>query len=186
MPESKLAYKNYMLVLLTVIAAFNYLDRYVLSFVLEPIKQEFQLSDSELGFMTGIAFALFYAIAGVPLARWSDRGNRNVVITITTGLWSAMVVLCGLVGNYTQLLLVRVGVAVGEAGCLPPAQSLIADYFDRGERPRAMATYWLCFPLSVIVGFLGGGWLAEAVGWRMTFIIMGVPGILLAILVKFT
>ena len=136
--------------------------------------------------MTGMAFALFYAIAGVPLARWSDRGNRNVVITITTGLWSAMVVLCGLVGNYTQLLLVRVGVAVGEAGCLPPAQSLIADYFDRAERPRAMATYWLCFPISVIVGFLGGGWLAETVGWRMTFIIMGVPGILLAILVKFT
>ena len=186
MLKSKLVYKNYMLVLLTVIAAFNYLDRYVLSLVLEPIKQEFQLSDSELGFMTGMAFALFYAIAGVPLARWSDRGNRNVVITITTGLWSAMVVLCGLVGNYTQLLLVRVGVAVGEAGCLPPAQSLIADYFNRAERPRAMATYWLCFPISVIAGFLGGGWLAETVGWRMTFIIMGVPGILLAILVKLT
>jgi len=183
---SKLAYKNYMLVLLTVVVSFNYLDRYVLSLVLEPIKQEFQLSDSQLGFLSGFSFALFYAVAGIPIARWADRGNRNIIVAMTTALWSAMVVLCGLVGNYTQLLLVRVGVAVGEAGCLPPAQSLIADYFNRAERPRAMAMYWMSFPLSVIVGFLGGGWLAETVGWRMTFIVIGVPGILLAILVKLT
>lgn len=182
----KLAYKNYMLGLLTVVAAFNYLDRFVLSLVMEPIKHDLQLSDSQLGLLTGFAFTLFYATAGIPIARWADRGNRNTVVTATTALWSAMLVFCGLVGNFTQLLLVRVGVAVGEAGCLPPAQSLIADYFNRAERPRAMAFYWMCSSIAIIVGYLGGGWLSEIVGWRMTFILMGVPGIALAILVKFT
>ena len=182
----KLAYKNYMLVLLTVVAAFNYLDRYILSLALEPIKQEFQLSDSELGFLTGFAFALFYAVAGIPIARWADRGNRNIIVTMTTSLWSVMLVFSGLVGNFTQLLLVRVGVAVGEAGCVPTAQSLIADYFDRPERPRAMAIYWLCFPISVIVGYLGGSWLIEAHGWRTAFIVIGITGILLTILAKLT
>lgn len=182
----KLAYKHYLLGLLTVVAAFNFIDRYILSLLLEPIKQDLQLSDSQLGLLTGFAFALFYAAAGIPIARWADRGNRNTIISGTTALWSVMVVLCGVVGNFTQLLLVRVGVAVGEAGCLPPAQSLITDYFDRNERPRAMSLFWLSAPISVIIGFLGGGWLAEAVGWRMTFIVMGVPSILLAILVKLT
>lgn len=186
MMPSRLAYKHYMLGLLTVAATFNYLDRYILSLVLEPIKQEFHLNDSQLGFLTGFSFALFYAVAGIPIARWADRGNRNTIVTVTTGLWSAMMVVCGLVGNFTQLLLVRVGVAIGEAGCLPTGQSLIADYYNRAERTRAMATYWLCGPLSIIIGFMGGGWLVDSVGWRMTFIIMGVPGILLAILVKFT
>ena len=183
---NKTQYKNYLLILLTIVAAFNYVDRYVLSLMMEPIKQEFQLSDSQLGFLSGFAFALFYAVAGVPIARWADRGNRNIIVSITTGLWSVMLVLCGVVNNFTQLLLVRVGVAVGEAGCLPPAQSLIADYFDRSERPRAMAFYWLCSPLAIIIGYLGGGWLIEYVGWRFTFIVIGVPGILLALLVKFT
>ena len=182
----KLSYKHYILSLLTTVATFNYIDRYLLSLVLEPIKQEFQLSDSQLGFLTGFGFALFYGVAGIPIARWADRGNRNIIVSVTTGLWSAMLVLCGLVGNFTQLLLVRVGVAIGEAGCLPPGQSLIADYYSRTERTRAMAIYWLCGPLSVIIGFMIGGWLVEFFGWRMTFIVMGVPGILLAILVKFT
>lgn len=182
----KVTYKNYMLLLLTVVAAFNYLDRVVLALLLEPIKQDLQLSDSQLGLLTGVAFALFYAVAGVPIARWADRGNRNTVISVTTMLWSSMVVLCGLVVNFTQLLLVRVGIAVGEAGCLPPAQSLIAEYFDRAERPKAMASYWMCYPISVIVGYLGAGWLSEIFGWRLTFIIMGLPGILLAILVRLT
>jgi len=180
----KLAYKHYMLGLLTVVGVFNYLDRHVLALLLEPIKQDLQLSDTQLGFLSGFAFTLFYVVAGIPIARWADRGNRNTVVAATTALWSVMVALCGVVGNYTQLLLVRAGVAVGEAGCLPPAQSLITDYFDRAERPRAMAIYWMCGPIAIAVGFIGGGWLAEYVGWRMTFIIVGAPGILLAILVK--
>lgn len=184
--KPKCQYKHYLLILLTVVATFNYVDRFVLSLVLEPIKHEFQLNDSQLGFLTGFAFALFYSLAGIPIARWADRGNRNSIITLTTGLWSAMLVLCALVGNFTQLLLVRVGVAIGEAGCLPPANSMIADYFDRTERPRAMATYWLCAPLAMVIGFWAGGWLVAHFGWRMTFIIIGVPGILLALLVKLT
>ena len=179
-------YRHYLLSLLTVVATFNYLDRYVLSLLMEPIKHEFQLSDSQLGFLTGFAFALFYAVAGIPIARWADRGNRNTIVSLTTVLWSTMVALCGLVSNFTQLLLVRIGVAVGEAGCLPPAHSLIADYFTRAERPHAMAIYWMCGPLSIIVGYLFGGWLAEYFGWRTTFLVIGVPGILLGLLVKLT
>ena len=182
----KLQYKHYVLILLTVVATFNYVDRFLLTLVLEPIKQEFQLSDSQLGLFSGFAFAAFYALAGVPIARWADSGNRNSIITLTTGLWSTMVALCALAGNFTQLLLVRVGVAVGEAGCLPPANSLISDYFDRTERPHAMGVYWLCGPLAMIIGYLGGGWLVAYFGWRMTFIIIGLPGIFLALLVKFT
>ena len=183
---TKLQYKHYLLVLLTLVATFNYLDRGVLALAMESLKSEFQLSDSQLGFMSGFAFAVFYALAGIPIARWADRGNRNHVVALTTGLWSAMVAVSGLVGNFTQLLLVRVGVAVGESGCVPPAQSLISDYFDRAERPRAMAIYWLSAPLSTILAYLGGGWLIEQYGWRMAFIIIGVPGVLLAILVKLT
>lgn len=182
----KFQYKHYLLILLTVVGAFNFLDRQVLSLAMEPIKQEFDLSDTQLGFLSGFAFALFYSVAGIPIARWADRGNRNVIVTITTGLWSVMVVFCGMAGNFTQLLLVRIGVGVGEAGCVPTAQSLLADYFDRAERPRAMAIYWLCAPLAIIIGFLGGGLLIEHLGWRTAFIVIGVPGILLALLVRFT
>ena len=182
----KFQYKYYLLSLLTVVAVFNFLDRGVLALAMESIKDDFQLSDSQLGVMSGFAFALFYALAGIPVARWADRGNRNHVVALTTGLWGGMLALSGMVGNFTQLLLVRVGVAVGESGCIPPAQSLISDYFDRAERPRAMAIYWLSSPLSIILAYLGGGWLIEEFGWRLAFIIIGIPGIFLALLVKLT
>ena len=183
---NKCQYRYYMLFLLTLVSTSNLLDRFVLSLAIEPIKQEFQLSDSQIGFLTGFAFALFYAVAGIPIARWSDRGNRNTIVAITTGLWSAMVALSGLVSNYFQLLCMRIGIAVGEAGCWPPAQSLIAEYFSRAERPQATAIYTMAGPLAVLLGYFGGGWLVEYFGWRMTFIVMGTPGVLLAILVKLT
>ncbi|MGX4675858.1 spinster family MFS transporter [SAR92 clade bacterium H246] len=183
---SNVIYKRYVLVLLTLVAALNYLDRYVLAILLEPIKHDLSLSDSQLGFLTGFAFALFYAVAGIPIARWADKGNRNTIVYSTTFLWSAMVAICGLVGNYTQLLLARIGVAVGEAGCLPPGQSLVSDYFDRSERPHAMAIYWLCSPIAIIIGYLAGGFLGDSLGWRMTFIAIGLPGVAVAILVKLT
>ncbi len=186
MNRLNLDYKHYLLGLLTLVGVLNYLDRYVLALLLEPIKQDLELSDSQLGFLTGFAFALFYAVAGIPLARWADRGNRNTVVTVTTGLWSAMLALCGLASNYWQLLLARVGVAVGEAGCMPSAQSLIADYFDRTERPKAMAFYVMFGPIAIIAGYLLGGWLGEAFGWRTTFILIGLPGIAVALLVRFT
>src|SRR5215207_7542915 len=122
-------YKNWLLTLLMAVLAFNFVDRLALGIVLEDLKAELALSDTQLGFLTGIAFALFYSVMGIPIARWADRGNRITIITFTTALWSVMVALCGMASSFVQLLLLRVGVAVGEAGCFPPAQSLIADHF---------------------------------------------------------
>lgn len=180
------SYRGYVLVLLAAILVCNYLDRWVLSLLLEDIRHEFNLSDSQLGMLTGIAFALFYSLMGVPIARWADTGNRKSIISLTTGLWSLMVMLCGLVTSFVQLLLVRVGVAVGEAGALPPAYSFISDYFKRGERERAIAFYMLGLPISVILGNFLGGWLNELYGWRVTFILAGLPGLLLLVIVKLT
>src|ERR1700730_1993337 len=116
-------YKRYLLGVLLVIQAFNAVDGLTLGLVLQNIKIDLHLSDTQLGFLSGIAFALFYSIMGIPIARWADRGNRILIIALTTGLWSVAVALCGLAANFVQLLLIRVVVAVGEAGCIPPAQS---------------------------------------------------------------
>lgn len=179
-------YKNYLLTVLLIILAFNFVDRQILALVLQDIKLDLDLSDSQLGFLSGIAFALFYSIMGIPIARWADRGNRVTIISVTAALWSIMVALCGFAGSFLQLLLIRIGVAVGEAGCIPPAHSLIADYFTRAERPRAVSIYMLGGSLSVVIGYFIGGWLNEFYGWRATFIILGLPGLILAVLVWFT
>ena len=144
MPEKN--YRSYMLAILTVVYAFNFTDRNVLGLLMQAIKTDLNLSDTQMGFLSGIAFALFYSTLGIPIARWADRGNRISIISITVGLWSSMVVYCGMAATYVQLLLARIGVAVGEAGCVPPAQSLIADYYSRSERPRAMSYYMLGGP----------------------------------------
>jgi MFS family permease len=178
--------RSYLLSVLLVILAFNYVDRLALGIVLQDIKVDLQLSDTQLGLLTGIAFALFYSVMGLPIARWADRGNRVTIITITTALWSAAVALCGVAGSFVQLLLIRVGVAVGEAGCVPPAHSLIGDYFSRIERPKALATYMLGQPLSMIIGYFAAGWLNELYGWRITFMLMGLPGLALAAIAWFT
>jgi MFS family permease len=175
-------YKHYLLAVLTALVVFNYVDRLALGVLLQDIKLDLQLSDTQLGFLGGIAFALFYSVMGVPIARWADRGNRVAIISLTSVLWSLAVALCGTASSFVQLLLIRVGVAVGEAGCIPPAFSLIADYFNRAERPRAAAIYGLGGPIAGIIGFFGAGWLNELYGWRMTFILLGVPGLVLAVL----
>jgi MFS family permease len=179
-------YKNYLLVLLTSILTFNYVDRTALGIVLQDIKLDLRLTDTQLGLLSGIAFALFYAVMGIPIARWADRGNRRTIIWLTTALWSAMVALCGAVMNFMQLLFVRIGVGVGEAGCIPPAHSLIADYFTRAERPRAMAIYGQGNNLCLVIGFFVAGWLSEWYGWRMMFVLIGLPGLTLAVLARFT
>jgi MFS family permease len=176
------AYRNYLLTLLTVILAFNFVDRLTVGILLQPIKVDLQLSDTQLGVMTGIAFALFYAVMGIPIARWADRGNRVTIISLTAAIWSAAVAMCGATTSFLQLLLMRVIVGVGEAGCIPPAQSLIADYFPRAERARAIARYMLGGPLAMIIGYFAAGWLNELFGWRLTFVILGVPGVVLAML----
>ncbi len=173
-----------LLTILMLILTFNQVDRIALGIVLEDIKAELLLTDTELGVLTGIAFAFFYAAMGIPIARWADRGNRVSIISITTGLWSVAVALCAAAMNFTQLLAIRVVVAVGEAGCVPPAHSLIADYFSRAERPKAIAKYMLGVPLSLAIGYFAAGWLNELYGWRLTFIVLGLPGLLLALVAK--
>src|ERR1700675_4252021 len=184
MPRS--LYRNYLLAVLLVILIFNSVDRVALGLLLQDIKLDLTLSDTQLGLLTGIAFALFYSLMGIPIARWADRGNRVTIITLTTSLWCAAVALCGLAGSFLELLLIRIAVGVGEAGCVPPAQSLIADYFTRAERPRATAVYMLGVPLSAVIGYFLAGALAVRFGWRMTFVFLGLPGLALAVLAGLT
>jgi MFS family permease len=123
--------KNYLLTLLLVILAFNFVDRLALGIVLQDVKNDLGLSDTQLGLLTGIAFALFYAVMGIPIARWADRGNRVIVISLTLALWSAAVMVCGAAASFVHLLLIRIGIGIGEAGCQPAALSLLSDHFWR-------------------------------------------------------
>jgi len=174
-------YRSYLLCVLLAIMAFNLVDRQAVGIVLQDLKHDLHLSDTELGLLSGIAFAAFYSVMGIPIARWADRGNRVAIISITCALWSVAVALCATAGSFLQLLAIRVGAAVGEAGCIPPAHSLIADEFPRAERPRAFARYMLGGPASVVIGNSLAGWLNQLYGWRLTFVALGVPGVLLAV-----
>jgi MFS family permease len=175
-----------MLILLMVILVSNYVDRTVLSLLLQSIKVDLALSDTQLGLLSGIAFTLFYAVVGIPIARWADRGNRVLIISLATTIWSVAVALCGAAAAFVHLLIIRVCVGVGEAGLAPPAHSLIADFFNRSERPRAVSTFKLGVPISLIIGYLGAGWLNELFGWRLTFVLLGLPGLFLGVLAWFT
>jgi MFS family permease len=170
-----------MLGLLLLIYAFNATDRLALGLVLQDIKLDLALSDTQLGFLSGLAFALFYSVMGIPIARWADRGNRVRIIALTAILWSLMVAACGFAKSFTQLWLARVGVAIGEAGCVPPAHSLIADHYERAERPRALAIYMLGSSLGVAIGYFFAGWINELYGWRATFWILSWPGAFLGL-----
>jgi MFS family permease len=181
-PTSTVSYKGVLLTVLTAILVFNFLDRIALGVVLQGIKADFHLTDTQLGLLTGISFTLFYSLMGIPIARWADRGNRVTIIAVTTIVWSLAVALCGAARGFVQLMAVRVAVASGEAGCIPAAQSLIADNFDRSERPRATARYMLGVPIALIGGYFAAGWLNVFFGWRMTFVIIGLPGLLLSVL----
>jgi MFS family permease len=174
--------RGLLLAVLMVILAANYMDGLALGLVLQSIKAELHVSDTQLGLLTGIAFAFFYSILGIPIARWADRGNRATIIALSATLWSIMVVLCGFAGSFLQLLLIRIGVGVGEAGCVPPAHSLMADYFDRAERPRAAGIYQLGNAVSMLSGYFLAGWVNELYGWRVMFMALGVLGLLPATL----
>jgi predicted MFS family arabinose efflux permease len=180
------ATRRYVLGTLVVIYTFNFIDRQILSILLEPIKQELQLSDTQLGLLTGFAFALFYATLGIPIARWADRGNRRSLIALSLAIWSGMTALSGLAQNFWQLLAARIGVGVGEAGCSPPAHSMIADYYPADRRATALGVYSLGIPFGILFGFLAGGWMNEFFGWRVAFFVVGIPGILLAVVVRLT
>jgi predicted MFS family arabinose efflux permease len=178
--------RNYALVLLTIVYSFNFIDRQLLAILQESIKLELSLSDSQLGLLTGFAFALFYVTAGLPIARWADRSNRRNIVAMAVGLWSLMTAISGMVQNYGQLLAARIGVGVGEAGGSPPSHSIISDIFPAHRRASAIAFYSTGVNIGILFGFLFGGWLNEYFGWRVAFVVVGVPGILLAIVVRFS
>src|SRR5579871_207861 len=180
------SYRKFLLLLLQVILAANYLDGLALGLVLQSVKHDLHLSDSQLGFLSGMAFALFYSVMGLPIARWADRGNRVTIISLTATVWSVMVALCAFATSFMQLLCLRVGVGIGEAGCIPPAHSLIADYFTRAERPRAVSIYMLGNSMAVVIGYLFAGWLNEWYGWRVTFAVLGVFGLVPALIAWMT
>ncbi len=180
------AARRYALGVLVVVYTFNFVDRQILSILLEPIKLELGLSDTALGMLTGFAFALFYATLGIPIARFADKGNRRNLVALALVIWSGMTALSGVAQNFWQLLAARIGVGVGEAGCSPPAHSMIADYFPANKRATALGIYSLGIPFGILFGFLAGGWLNEFFGWRVAFFVVGIPGLLLALVVRFT
>ena len=182
-----LAYKRYALAVMTTVCTFNLLDRGLMIMLLQPIKEDLRLSDTQIGFVTGIAFGLFYATLGVPIARWADRGNRVTITSLAIGLWGLTVMACLFVTSYAQLVLARIAAAVGESGGRPPTYSLIGDYFpEPAERTRAMYVSDAAGPLATLASFMLAGWLNELYGWRVAFFLIGIPGLLLAILIKWT
>ena len=178
-------YAQYVLYMLTGVYVFNFIDRQILIVIQEPIKKDLNLSDGQLGLLTGFAFAIFYVTLGLPIARLADKTNRKNIISASLVLWSAMTTLSGLVVNYWQLLLARIGVGIGEAGGSPPAHSIISDYFPSERRATALSIYSSGIYIGVMVGFLGGGIISQKFGWRVALLAMGIPGILYAFLVYF-
>jgi MFS family permease len=181
-PES-LARANRVLGLLFVIFAINFADRHVLYILSEPIKIELGLSDAQIGLLSG-AFAIFYTFAGFPIARRADQGSRKDIIALGMVVWSALTAAGALVRTFPQLLLVRIGVGVGEAACTPAAHSLLSDYFPPARRGRAFAIYGMGGALGGLLGTFVGGHVADAFGWRAAFLVLGTPGILLALVVR--
>lgn len=179
-------YKNYVTTLLLVVYVFNQLDRLVFLVLMEPVKREFSLTDSQLGFVGGPALLLLYSFLGVPVARLADRGQRIILMTVGIGLWSIIVASTAAVHQFWTLVLVRVGVGVGEAGFSAIAISVISDYENGAERARALSKFLLAYPIAGLMSYLLGGWVNQLYGWRPVFLIAGLPGILLALLVATT
>ena len=180
------AYLRYALGLLCLVYVVNFVDRQVLSILLQPIKEDLGLTDFQLGFLSGTAFGIFYATLGIPIARLADRTSRKGVMAVCLAIWSVMTALCGTAVGFLSLLAFRVGVGVGEAGGSPPAHSMISDYFPPERRATALGIFSLGVPLGILVGFLAGGWLSESLGWRQAFVLVGAPGVLLAVIVAVT
>jgi MFS family permease len=180
------AYRAYVLFALLVVYTFNFIDRVVISIIQEPIKTEFGLTDFQLGLLGGPAFAVLYTFLGIPIARMAEKRSRMTILSICLALWSLMTALCGVATSYVTLLAARIGVSVGEAGCTPPAQSVISDYFPATSRATAISIYALGVPIGSALAAIGGGYIAQYLGWRQAFLILGIPGLVLAMLVFFT
>ncbi|MEM6415964.1 MAG: MFS transporter [Pseudomonadota bacterium] len=184
--EKSSAYRYYVLVILTLVFASNYADRMILPLLSPVLKVEFGLSDTQLGLLKGLAFALFYSAFSIPIAWLAARWNRVNIVVVSLTVWSAFTTLAAFSTNYIQLLLTRLGVGIGEAGGIAPMQSIISDYFAENERARAFGFFMLAVCLGDCISLLVGGWVLEEFGWRKVFFIVGIPGIVLAILMKLT
>jgi len=180
------SYRRYVLVVLTLVYSLNFIDRQILVILQESIKVDMVLSDSQLGLLTGFAFAIFYVSVGIPIARWADIGNRRNIVSLAIAVWSGMTALSGLTQNFWQLLMARIGVGVGEAGGSPPSHSIISDYYPPEQRGSALSFYSTGVYLGILFGFLIGGWINSQFGWRAAFFVVGIPGFLVALLVRLT
>ncbi len=167
--------------MLTLVYVFNFIDRQLLVILQESIKEELQLSDTQLGMLSGFTFAIFYVTMGIPIARWADKANRKNIVAMSLGLWSIMTAVSGLARSFVHLLLARVGVGVGEAGGSPPAHAMISDYFPPEKRATALSFYSMGIYFGMLVGFLIGGYLNQELGWRTAFYVLGIPGVLLSL-----
>jgi MFS family permease len=184
--RESLAYRSYVLGVLVLVYTFNFIDRQIVGILAVPIKTELRLSDLELALMGGAAFAIFYTLLGIPVARLADRVSRTGIMTAALALWSLMTAACGLTQTFAQLFLARMGVGVGEAGGVTPAYSLLCDYFPAKERARALSVYSFGIPIGTALAFMLGGVITTAMSWRTAFFIVGFAGLILAPVLKFT
>src|SRR5256885_12556905 len=180
-------YWYYVLALLTICYIANVVDRsQVHAASLQAIKREFNATDAQLGILSGLPFAIFYSFLGIPLAAWADRSSRRNVLAWSCALWSAATGVCGMALNFAMLFTARVGTAIGEAGGSPPSHSLISDYFPKLRRGTAFSIFALAVPFGTSLGSAVGGWGNLHFGWRATFVMLGLPGLFLAILARLT
>lgn len=179
-------YRGYVLAVLTAVYAVNFIDRQLLVILQEPIKAELDLSDTQLGLLSGLAFSVLYVTCGIPIARWSESRSRRDVIAVAIAAWSVMTALCGMAQNYPQLLLARMGVGIGESGGSPPSHSMISDMYPPEKRSTALSIFFTGGNIGILGGFLLGAWFNELFGWRMAFLLVGLPGLLVALLVRLT
>lgn len=179
------AQKNMFLFVLFLVGTSNVVDRNIIGVLLEEIKTEFGASDTMLGLLSGLSFAAFYATLGIPIARWADRGNRKTIITMSLTVWSVMTVVSGMAGSFWQLAAARFGVGAGEAGAMPASQSLLADYYSPAERAKAIGIFMMSNSAGYAIGLIAGGYLALHFGWRVSYVIVGLLGVLLVPLTHF-
>lgn len=180
------AYPRYVLGVLWLVYVFNFIDRQVIAILLEPIKRELGASDTGMGFLSGFAFAFFYTFAGIPVARLADRSSRTAILSLGVAIWSLLTAASGLARSFAELALARVGVGIGEAAGTPPSHSLISDYFPAGRRATALAIYASGVYVGSMLAYLGGSWILTHFDWRTVYLLVGLPGIVLALLVRFT
>jgi predicted MFS family arabinose efflux permease len=185
-PRSSDRMRRYLLGLLCLAALLNFLDRQIFSILLVSIKADLHVSDTAMGLLSGAAFAILYVIAGLPLARWADVGVRRSIMALSLAVWSCMTLFCGVAQNYLQLLVGRMGVAIGEAGSIPATYSMVSDLYPAKRRAGIIGTLYFFMSVGIGISLLAGGWLNDAMGWRLTLITVAVPGLVLALMLRLT